>query len=128
MSEKYSRYSKRQYNVRRLRRSFRALVGARKKDTTFHRRPDRYFAHVYVDQKTWEAVCFLSKANRLTRIETVHQILEAGLSRILGNAILESNRRVAALREQGLPAKPTHLVKEFVHWSKSKGYEFGDFF
>ena len=128
MAEQGSPYSKRKYKVRRLRRSFRALVGAKKNDTTFQRRPDRYFAHVYVNRSIWGAICFLSKLNRLTRMETVHQILEAGLSRILGNAIMEDNRRVATLREQGLPPKPTHLVHEFVRWAKRMGYDVGDFF
>jgi hypothetical protein len=128
MPEKDSQDSKRRYRVRRIRRSFRTLVGAKKRGTTFQRQPERYFAHVYINRRLWEGICFLSEANRLTRMETVHQILEAGLSRILGNAILENNRREAALREQGLPAKPTHMLKEFVHWAKNKGYNVGDFF
>jgi hypothetical protein len=126
--QSYDQSVKHTYKVRRFRRSMKVLVGRKKRDTTFVRRPDRYFAHVYVNRRLWEAICFLSKTNRLSRMETVHQILEAGLSRILGNAILEDNRRAAALREQGLSAKPTHLVLAFVRWAKRRGYDIGDYF
>jgi hypothetical protein len=113
---------KRKYNMHRLRRSVRALVGTKKSDTTFQRRADRYHAHVYVSRDLWEAISFLAKVNGFSKMETVHQMLEAGISRTLAEAIAESNRREAEMREHNMPPTPTQLVLELIRWAKSKGY------
>jgi hypothetical protein len=127
-SEEYQ-HSKRGYRVHRVRRSVRALIGPKKKDTTLERQRDsRYYGHVWVSRELHQTISFLSRANKCSMKDVVEQTLKAGLSVILGNAIRESNRQDAALREQGLPAKPTPMGRELARWAKAKGFNIKDVF
>jgi hypothetical protein len=118
--------TKRRYKVNRLKRSIDALVGKPKNNSTFQNRPDEYFAHVYVDRNLWQGVVFLAKANGVTRKQVVHQALQAGLSRLLGEAVLEINRRAASQDEDGLPPRRTPLTRELKRLAREKGLEIGD--
>jgi hypothetical protein len=121
-------YTKRNYRKRRLNRAFRELVGAKKRNVTFQEQPGRYYAHVYVKQTLWEAISFLSKVNDLTKMETVNQLLESGISRMLGTAIAESNRQMIDQEKEDIGQKRTKLIRYLIRWAKSRGYEIGDFF
>lgn len=120
--------AKRKYNPHRVRRTVRVLLGKKNKRTTFNRYPNRYYSHVYIDRQLSESIAFLAKANRQSRMAVVDQVLRIGLSRILGDAIVESNRRQAAMRNEGLPPTPTPLVREFIRQARKRGVELGDFF
>ncbi len=122
MAEKWHAQSKRPYRVHRLRRSVRALVGMKKRNTTFTRKPDRYYRHFYVDRQTWEALCLLAAATHGSRMEMGKRVLRAGLSRIVGGAIADYNRQTAAMREEGLPAKPTPLMQQLIRLARSRGF------
>src|SRR5512143_2529993 len=108
--------SKRTYRVHRVRRSVRALVGMKDQNTTFARKKDQYFAHVWINAQLWGAICFLARVNRSTKMATVRQLLEAGISTVLTKAVLENTQ----MREQGMPATP--LIRGLVKWARSEGY------
>jgi len=119
--------TKRSYTVHRLRRSVRALIGPKKEDTTLKREKNgSYYGHVWLDRELYQGLSFFARVNHVTLKEATRQALRAGLSRLLGDGIRESTRREAALREQGLPAKPTPLTREIKRRAKARGFHLGE--
>jgi len=124
MQENQNRPSKRTYTVHRVRRTVRALLGPKKKDTTLEREKDAaYFGHIWVDKETYETLRFLAQVNHMNLKETLRQVVRVGLSQIFSQEIMESNRQEAAMREQGLPPGPTPFVRELIKWARSAGYD-----
>jgi hypothetical protein len=121
-------YTKRNYRKRRLNRAFRELVGAKKRNVTFQEQPDKYYAHVYVKQTQWEAISFLAKVNGFSKMQVVDQLLELGISRMLGAAIAESNRQMIEQEKEEIRQKRIRFIKYLIRWAKSRGYKIGDFF
>ncbi len=121
-------YEKHNYKKNRLKRSFQALVGTKNSNKTFQEQPDRYYAHVYVEKRLWEAISFLAKVNGLTKMETVNQLLELGISRMLGTAIAENNQAMIEMDKDERRKTRTRLIQYLIRWAKSKGYEVGDIF
>jgi hypothetical protein len=121
--------SKRHYRVHKLRRSVRAIIGPKKKDTTLKREKEgRYYGHIWLNRELHQTVAFLAVVNGCSRMDVAHQALKAGLSLILSNAIRENNRQDAALRQEGLPARPTPMAREIARWAKAKGFNIKDVF
>jgi hypothetical protein len=126
MSNKDHQHAKRGYRVHRLRRSIRALIGPRKKDTTLQREKEsRYFGHVWLSRELHQTISFLARVNHCSKMSITDQAVKAGLSRILSDAIRESNRREAALREHGLLVTPTPMARELARWARLRGFDIG---
>jgi hypothetical protein len=120
------RDSKRRYRVHRIRRTVRALLGPKRKNTTLEReKGTRYYGHIWLDRRLHEAVSFLARVNGCTKKEIAHKALEAGLSRLLGDAVFESTRRAAAKGEEGVSVRPTPLARELARWAKARGFTIG---
>jgi hypothetical protein len=105
----------------------RAVLGKENKNVTFNTQRERYYSHVYVSRRLWLAVCLLAKANGLTRMQVVDQVLEVGLSRVLGDAVLEQLRR-SELSKQGRQSPPSPIIKELKRLAKARGYNPGYLF
>ncbi len=116
MNSKAYDHPKRRYTIHPVRRSVRALIGPKNRNTTFIREPDRYYAHVWINRRLWEAILFLTRVNGLSKMETARQLLEAGISKVLTDAIRENRQ----MQEHGRPATP--LIRELIKWARSEGY------
>jgi hypothetical protein len=126
MSSKEYQDSRRKYNRHRVRRAVRSLIGGKRQNTTLEREKDgRYFGHVWIDKQTHEAVSFLARVNGRTKKQLVHEALQAGLSRLLGEAIMEANKRAASQAEGGVPPKRMPFMREIERMAKQKGLDVG---
>jgi hypothetical protein len=119
--------SRRGFRTHRVKRAVRALMGMKKVNSTLQREKDgRYFGHVWLDRQLYEAVSFLARANGCTKKQLVHDALQAGLSGLLAQAILEANRQAASQAENGLPPRRTPLARELRRLAREKGLDVGD--
>ena len=128
MSTLKNSYTKRNYRKHLLNRTFRMLVGVKKRNVTFREQPEKYYAHVYVKQTQWEAISFLAKVNGFSKMQVVDQLLELGISRMLGAAIAENNYQMIEQEKEEIRQKRTRFIQYLVRWAKSRGYKIGDFF
>jgi hypothetical protein len=61
-------------------------------------------------------------------MQVVDQLLELGISRMLGAAIAENNHQMIEQEKEETRQKRTRFIQYLVRWAKSRGYEIGDFF
>jgi hypothetical protein len=104
-----------------------SLFRAKKRLTTFDRNKDDYYKHVYIRKPLFEAVEFLAKVNRRSRMRVTNDLLELGISEFLAREISEHNRKAVAAREQGATVSPSRFILMFRRWAKSKGKEISKF-
>lgn len=108
-------------------RSIMSLFRSKKPLTTFDRRPDDYYKHIYIDKPFFEAIDFLAKANHKSKKQMTHELLDLGISRFLGTKIAESNLQRIADEEQGKIVRPTYFMVLFRQWAKKKGFDISKF-
>jgi hypothetical protein len=119
---------KRAPRTRSLTGSLTTLFRHKKPLTTFDRRPNDYWGHIYVTKSLYEAIDFLAIANRRTKKKMVEELLNIGIAHYLGNKVSESNRQEIAQRKQGMPVRATPFIYQLRRWAKAKGKDIDKFF
>jgi hypothetical protein len=112
---------------RLLTRSIKALLGVKKPNITFERHPDDYYQHIYVDKPHYEALDFMGKANRMTKMGMYHDLLDRGIRDFLGEKIGEYNRQVIAARKRQQHVRPTKFIYQLRRRAKTKGADISKF-
>jgi hypothetical protein len=112
----------------RFTRSIRALFSPPKTNSTQLKYPERYYKQVWLDKPLYEAIDFLAKVNRTTRMKMLHDTLQEGLAYYIGAKIAESNRQEIEQRNQGRPVRPTPFVTQLTRLARSKGKSIDQFF
>jgi hypothetical protein len=120
--------SRRGYKKHPIRRMARSLIGPKKKNVTFAKEGEgRYYGHVYLNRQNHNAVAFLARINRLTMLQVANMAIEAGVSRLLGDAILMSRMRSRSeTKGSSAEGSPNALALEVARWAKTHGFELGE--
>ena len=109
------------FNARTVRQGIKTFFAPPKRNITCERYPEKYYRHVWLDKKHYEAMVFLAKVNHITRKQMTHELMERAISDYLSDKILGNNKRVAAERAQGQQRRPSYFIVQFRHWLKAKG-------
>jgi hypothetical protein len=111
----------RTFRPRTLTRSVRAVFKPPKPNVTVKNYPERYYKTIWIGKSLYEAIEFVAKANRKSRMKTCNELLELGISQYLGDLIVQSLRQDNTVDEQDVPIRPNYFGLLFRQWAKSKG-------
>ena len=117
-------------NTKKLRgvaRRVKGLFRAPKTNVTIKEHPELYHRHVWLEKPDYEVVDFLAKEHGLSKKQALHDLLDLGMGRYIGELVAQQNRQVIEHRARGEPARPTYFTIKLRQWARQKGYEISKF-
>jgi hypothetical protein len=99
----------------------RAFFAPRKPNVTVKNHPERYYKTIWISKSLYEAIEFLAKFNRKSRMKTCNDLLELGISQYMGDLIAGSVRQDNSLDEPDKSVRPNYFGLLFRQWAKTKG-------
>jgi hypothetical protein len=115
------------FKPRLLKRSVMAMLGVKKPLTTFDRRPDDYYKHVYLDKPFFKVIDFLAETDRMSKKKMTHVLLELGIGYYMGEKIREYNQRAIAARQLEQEPELTRFIILLRRWAKERGMDISKF-
>ena len=98
------------------------------KTTDAHKRfPDAYYRRIYFTKPLFEGIEFLAKVERKSKKQMAHELMELGISSLMGEKIREYNKRVIAARELQQEPELTRFIILLRRWAKERGYDISKF-
>ena len=98
------------------------LFAHKKSSSMYQTSPNEYYKHVYVQQNYWEAIDFIARTNNVSRKQVVHDLLQRGLSKYIGEQIRKNNLMMEEERKKGQREYPTYFMARFRYLAKQKGF------
>jgi len=96
--------------LRRVARRVKGLLRAPKTNVTVREHPELYYRHVWLEKPYYEAIDFLAKEHGLSKKQALHDLLDLGMGRYIGELVAQQNRQVIEHRARGEPARPTYFT------------------
>ena len=95
--------------------------------TTFDRRHDDYYSHIYVNRAITVGVRLIAEVDQKSRKAVTQSIMEEGISKRSGELIHEQNELTAVARAAGVRPKRTRFSVAMHRLAREKGADISKF-
>jgi hypothetical protein len=117
---------RRQSKPQSLVRSIKGLFGTNKSVNPRKLYPDAYYKQVFLSRPVFTGMEHLAKVFETSKVRTTNKIMEAGISSLLGEAIVADARAAIAAAEAGKRYWHNRAIRELRKWAEENGYDLSD--